>query len=280
MIIDTHTHFYDPARPQGVPWPNPKDEILYRTVLPEDYKSLALPEGVKGTVVVEASGWLEDNQWILDLAENEPFIVGFVGNLPMGSQDFGSNLERFAANPIFRGIRQGGGSIKNIENETYLADIEKLAAKDLELDLLIGADVLPDVVSLSKRVPELRIVINHIASVRIDGRAPDPEWVQGIRMVAEYPNIYCKVSALVAMAQERPTPDEVGYYAPTLDILWDAFGEDRLIYGSDWPVSARFADYATVQRIVMEYFKTKGQAATEKYFWQNSKAAYKWIVRD
>ncbi len=119
MIIDTHKHFYDPTRPEGAPWPNPRDEVLYRRVLPEDYKALAVPQGVSGTVVVEASEWVEDNQWILDLAAKEPFIVGFVGNLQPGSEDFGSNLERFSANPLFRGIRPRGANIKNFERDEF-----------------------------------------------------------------------------------------------------------------------------------------------------------------
>ena len=279
MIIDTHTHFYDPTRPEGVPWPNPNDEVLYRRVLPEDYKVLAVPQGVSGTVVVEASEWVEDNQWILDLAANEPFIVGFVGNLQPGSKDFGSNLERFSANPLFRGIRPRGANIKNFEKDEFLADIKKLAEKDLEIDLLVGPEGLPDVAFLAKSIPELRIVINHIAGVRIDGKLPDSVWTEGMQMAAEYPRVYCKVSGLVESAEEKPAPDDVVYYTPTLDVLWEAFGEDRLVYGSNWPVSERFADYAIVQRIVMEYFRTKGQEATEKYFWKNAKAAYKWVAR-
>jgi predicted TIM-barrel fold metal-dependent hydrolase len=279
MIIDTHTHFYDPTRPEGVPWPDPNDKVLYRRVLPVDYKALAVPQGVSGTVVVEASEWVEDNQWILDLAADELFIVGFVGNLQPGSKDFGSSLERFSANPLFRGIRPRGANIGNFEKDAFLADIEKLAAKDLEIDLLIGPEGLPDVAFLASRIPELRIVINHIAGVRIDGKLPDPMWTKGMQMAAEHPNVYCKVSGLVESAQESPAPDDIGYYTPTLDVLWDVFGEDHLIYGSNWPVSEHFADYATVQRIVMEYFKTKGQEATEKYFWKNAKAAYKWIFR-
>ena len=97
--------------------------------------------------------------------------------------------------------------------------------------------------------------------------------------VAEHPNVYCKVSGLVESAQESPAPDDVGYYTPTLDVLWEAFGEDRLVYGSNWPVSERFADYATVQKIVMDYFKGKSEEAAEKYFWQNSRVAYKWVKR-
>ena len=97
MIVDTHTHFYDPARPQGVPWPSPGEEHLYRTVLPRHYKALAEPEGVTATVVVEASPWVEDNQWILDLAAADPFIVGLVGHL--GSRKRGL---RPAVGPLWR----------------------------------------------------------------------------------------------------------------------------------------------------------------------------------
>jgi len=279
MIIDTHTHFYDPTRPEGVPWPDPNDKILYRRVLPEDYKALAVPQGVFGTVVVEASEWVQDNQWILDLAAKEPFIVGFVGNLQPGDKDFGNNLERFSANPLFRGIRPRGANIKNFEKSAFLNDIDKLADKDLEIDLLIGPEGLTDVAFLAKKIPELRIVINHVAGVRINGQKPDSKWSDGMQMAAEYPHVYCKVSGLVESAQESPAPKDIAYYIPTLDVLWEAFGEDRLIYGSNWPVSERFADYATVQHIVMEYFKTKGQEATEKYFSKNAKVAYKWITR-
>src|SRR5438552_2260068 len=79
--IDAHTHFYDPHRPQGVPWPGKGDKLLYRTVLPPEFKQLTKKHHVQGTIVVEASPWLEDNQWLLDLAAKEPFIVGVVGRL-------------------------------------------------------------------------------------------------------------------------------------------------------------------------------------------------------
>jgi hypothetical protein len=78
-LIDGHTHFYDPTRAQGVPWPPRDDKLLYRPVLPRDYRALAVPRRVTGVVAVEASSWLEDNQWVLDLAGHDPFIVGFVG---------------------------------------------------------------------------------------------------------------------------------------------------------------------------------------------------------
>ncbi len=277
MIIDTHTHFYDPTRPEGVPWPNPNDEVLYRRVMPEDYKALAVPEGVTGTVVVEASKWLADNQWILDLAAAESFIVGFVGHLEP-TADFEDNLNRFSANPLFRGIRLGSGHLRAIGDPTFLASIEKLAAKALTLDLLINPEALSILPTLVEHTPEMRIVINHIAGARISEEPPDAAWVSAIREVARYPNIYCKVSGLAEHTGQIPAPTDVGYYTATIDVLWDAFGEDRLIYGSNWPVSERFAPYGVVQKIVNDYFSAKGDAVKAKFFWQNAKAAYQLSV--
>lgn len=280
MIIDTHVHFYDPERPQGIPWPPPNDELLYRTSMPEHFKAIAVPEGVSGTVVVEASKLVEDNQWILNLAADEPFIVGFVGSLLPGSEDFGKNLDRFAANPIFRGIRVRDTSLKILQSEALLNDIEKLVSKDLELDVILRPEQLCDLAAFSERLPELRIVINHIAGARIDGKTPDPVWVDGMRQVAAHPRVFCKVSALVEATQSRPAPIDSGYYTPTLNVLWNAFGEDRLIYGSNWTPCIRYADYATVLHIVKEYFEAKGEVTSQKFFWKNAKMAYKWVNRN
>ncbi|MEM2904110.1 MAG: amidohydrolase family protein [Candidatus Bathyarchaeia archaeon] len=279
MIIDSHVHFYDPTRPEGVPWPPRDNKVLYRRVMPEHCKALAGPLGVTGTVVVEASVWIEDNQWILDLAAKEPFIVGFVGNLTPGTEGFSSHLDRFAQNRLFRGIRTWRKLKESLADGCFLADLEKLAERDLSLDLPSTPTDLPLVAQLAERAPDLRIVVNHVAGVRIDGKTPDPTWVEGIRAVAKQPQVFCKVSGLVEGTGRNPAPSDLSYYKPTIDVLWDALGEDRLLYGSNWPVCELFSDYATVHRIVTEYFNEKGRAAAEKYFWRNSKKAYKWIER-
>lgn len=279
MIIDTHTHYYDPTRAEGVPWPDPNDDVLYRRVLPDDFKTLAVPEGVVGTVVVEASPWVEDNQWILDLAADEPFIVGFVGNLDIADDAFVQNLARFAAYPLYRGVRTHASRLADVAANGRLTPLHALAERDLELDLLLRPEDLPTVAAVAAELPDLRVVLDHLAGVRINGDAPNAEWLAGIRAVGARDNVYMKVSALVESADAAPPPDDLGYYTPTLDALWDAFGADRLVYGSNWPVSERYAPYATVQRLVSEYFDSKGAEARAKYFRDNSKAAYKWLDR-
>ena len=282
LIIDTHTHFYDPSRPQGVPWPNRNDSLLYRTVLPKDYQALPKPQPVAGTVVVEASPWVEDNQWILDLAVNDPFIVGLVGNLPVGKQEFAGHLPRFAANKLFRGIRVGAASLKDgLAQPHFVADLKLLASLDLQLDVNGPPSAVPEVARLAALIPELRIVIDHVANVKIDGRAADAAWLEAMCAAAGHRNVNCKVSGLVEGSgrSDGTAPREVAFYRPVLDVIWEAFGEDRLIYGSNWPVSERFAPCATVQGIVRDYFQARGVAAVEKVFWKNAQAVYKWVKR-
>lgn len=281
-IIDTHTHFYDPARPEGVPWPGKDDPLLYRTVLPAHYRALTKPREVMGTVVVEASPWVEDNQWILDLAANDPFIVGLVGNLPVGKPEFRQLLKRFTANRLFLGLRIGGGRLREGLNDArFLADLKSVAAKGLAVDLLGGPEMLPGVAQLARAIPDLRIVIDHVANPRIDGRTPDAAWTDGMRAAAAHRHVYCKVSGLVEGTGRAngDAPREAAFYQPVLDTVWRAFGEDHLVYGSNWPVSERFASCATVQQIVTDYFHAKGSAVEEKYFWRNARAVYRWVPR-
>lgn len=277
-IIDTHTHFYDPSRAEGVPWPPKQDALLYRTVLPDELKRLAKPLGVTGTIVVEASPWVEDNLWVLDLAAREPFIVGLVGHLKPGKPDFAEGLARFAEYPLFLGIRTGlwGISIAPGEDQ-FIRDLRHLAERHLSLDVLGGPERLNIIAELASAIPELRIVVDHCAGVRVDGRAPADAWASGIRQMAQHPNVHMKVSGLVeGTGRAGGAPADGEFYHPVLDLIWDAFGEDRVLFGSNWPVSARFAEYAAVLRIVSDYFESKGRSAYEKYFWRNAARVYRY----
>lgn len=281
-IIDTHTHFYDPTRPQGVPWPPADDLLLHRTVLPDDYRRLARPLGVTGTVVVEASPWIEDNQWILDLAAREPFLVGLVGHLKPGRTDFREHLDRFARNPLFRGIRTGLWDVKfDHQNRDFARDLARLADRDLALDVLIGPDQLDAVAALAAQIPALRLVIDHCANVRVDGGPPPAVWSDGIRTCGRRSNVFMKVSGLVEGTgrTDGSASSAVDFYRPVLEEIWREFGEERVIYGSNWPVSERFASLATVQGIVTDYVSTHGPTAASRYFHGNAVRAYRLVPR-
>ncbi len=278
-VVDTHTHFYDPTRPQGVPWPSKDDPLLYRPVLPREFQTLTKPFGVTGTVIVEASPWVEDNQWLLDLATSDPFVFGVVGNLSPGTESFAKHLARFAKNPVYRGIRVNADAVnKGLESPAFLSDLKTLTDAGLELDVNGGPEMLQIVDRLADRLPDLRIVINHLSNVKIDGKEPPAAWQAGLKACATHPKVFLKVSALVesARAGQRQAPSDTSFYHPILNAAWKTFGEDRLIYGSNWPVSDNAGPYKLVFQIVSEYFRDQGRIASEKFFARNALAAYRW----
>mgnify|MGYP006287607733 CR=1 FL=1 len=277
-IIDCHTHFYDPTRPEGVPFPA-KGTRLYRTVLPEHFRAQKMFRRVTGTVIVEASPWVEDNAWLLNLARNDPFIVGIVGSLQPSSPTFAGDLDRFAANSLFRGIRISGETLRSLLETGQTAELQLLAGRGLALDVN-GAPAL--VARLAARIPLLRIILNHTGHVPVTDLGLNEEWADGIRAAAAHPNVFCKISHLVrasADGAEARGLSEQDFYRPYLDVVWDAFGEDRVIYASNWPVSESLSDYETLQRVALQYAFGRGEVATRKFCSLNAQRAYRWVER-
>jgi L-fuconolactonase len=275
--IDTHTHFYQPVRPQGVPWPSPDDRLLYRSHLPDEFVPLAAAVGIVGTVAVEASPWVDDNQWLLDLADSHPVIVGVVGNLAPGETAFRSHLARFTRHPLFRGIRLGERRLREgLGAGAFGADMRRLADADLALDLLGGPAMLEDVVTLARRAPRLRIVIDHLPFAAWDGHMDAGR--RALEPFRDHPRVYAKVSGVLRpTAPVARSPDAA--YRPRLDLLWDVFGRDRVLFGSNWPVSNRIASYADTYRVVSDYVRGRGRDDAERFFWRNSRAVYAWKWR-
>ena len=275
--IDTHIHLYDPTRPAGVPWPAPKETQLYRPHLPADFKPLAAAANVVGAVVVEASDWVEDNQWVLDLARDEPAIVGVVGNLKPGQPAFAGDLQRFAANPLFRGLRLRGSSFPaSFDDASTVADLKRVADAGLSVDLVGGGTVLAAALRLARALPDLTLIVDHL---------PFPVWdgnVAALRTalapLAAHRRIYVKISDVVRVREGRPVTDP-DFHRPALEAILDLIGPDRVLYGSNWPVSNRLGPYAVIHRVMAEYFATQPRAVAEKYFWRNSLAAYRWLRR-
>jgi len=284
-IIDTHIHLFDPRRPQGVPWPPKENTVLYQPALPDRYRKIAVPLGITGAIEVEASPWLEDNQWVLDVAAKDTIVVGTVGDLEPGKPDFRKNLDRFHRNPLYRGIRCGNlwgrDFSADVLKPEFIADLKALAEAGLVMDTANPTPALiSDLVRLTDRAPNLRIVIDHLLRIDLpaDAAALGP-YHANLRELGKRPQVYVKGSGVLRRVDGR-VPDELSFYRARLDELWDIFGQDRLIYGSDWPNSDQWALYPRQLKIVREYFTGKGPAAAEKFFWRNSVAAYRWVKRE
>ena len=282
-IIDTHVHFYDPSRPGGVPWPPASDTGLYRPVLPETYRKMTAGLGITGVIEVEASPLLEDNQWVLDLATREPIILGTCGDIEIGKPGFGDSLDRLLKSGRFYGIRIGNLWNRNLSEDLKkpetVANLKLLAQAGLEVDMIGGFPILPNVIQVSDQVPELRILVEHMPFDPARDDADPPAAESALREIGQRSQIFSKVSNVLRKKNGQPVED-LDFYRPSLDQLWETFGVDRLVFGSNWPVSERVGPFELVFRIVREYFATKGKDASRKFFASNSQTAYRWKARN
>ena len=274
-IIDTHTHFYDPTRPEGVPWPGKKSP-LYRKVMPVDFEKLTAPFGVTGTVVVEASSWLEDNQWVLDIAKDNKSIVGLVGNVDPTIENWERQIKRFSKDRLFRGVRLKS-SINKLNDNSIIDKLKMMADLDLCIDLNGGIKAIEAAVVINEKVPNLRIVIEHLPGRQ--GLKMPASYVEALKKINDSSNLFVKISNVLTKVEGKTVTDPA-YYTKALDILWNTFGEDRVIYGSNWPVSDVYnGEYKDVFNVVDTYFSAKGSPVREKYFSANALKAYKWVKR-
>ena len=202
-IIDTHIHLFDPTRPQGVPWPDKDDKILYRPALPDQYRQVTKGLGIVGAIEIECSPWLEDNQWVLDTAAKDTIMVGTVGDLEPGKPDFRKNLERFHKNPLFRGIRcgklWGRNLVEDVSRAEFISDLKALADADLGLDTANqDPDLIAALLHLKDKVPNLRAVIDHLPQMDppIEPKARQ-QLRADLRELAARPQIYVKLSEVL-----------------------------------------------------------------------------------
>ena len=283
-IIDAHIHLFDPTRPQGAPYSGvPGSLVSKKGAWPSDYQKLAAPLGVVGAIKVEASPWIEDNLWMLEVSAKADIIVGTIGNLRPEAPEFPEYLERYHKNPLFRGIRYGNlwdyDLVAQSKNPVFIQGLKRLAQADLVMDTANPrVDLLEALVRISDAVPELRIVIDHLPNLEpaADNQRP---YDAVLRELAQRTPVYCKLSSIIHRVQDRISTSLSDYRA-RLDRLYETFGEDRVIFGSDWPNSDFVAPIQDVFRIPREYFATKSRSAAEKYFWKNSLRAYKWVQRN
>jgi L-fuconolactonase len=284
-IIDTHIHLFDTSRPQGVPWPTPENRVLYKPALPPRYREIAVPLGIRGAIEVECSTLLEDNQWVLDVAAKDTILVGTVGNLDPGKPGFRANLDRFRRNPLFRGIRYGNLWDRNLGAELakaeFISDLKALADAGLSLDTANpNPELIEAVVRLTDQIPTLRVIVDHLPQLNPpEDAVAARKHRANVRELGQRPQVYVKLSQVLRRVDGR-VPADLDFYRARLEELWGVFGEDRVLYGSDWPNSDQWAEYPKVLGLVREFFKGKDRSVAEKYFWKNSVAAYRWVKRD
>lgn len=283
-VIDAHIHLFDPTRPGGVPWPEKTNTVLYQPSLPARYAKLAEPHGVVGAIAVECSPWMVDNFWLLDVVDKSPLMLGFIGDLEPETPDFAATLDRLHLSPRFLGIRYGNlwGRDPHEAAHTweFISGLKLLAQAGLVLETANpDADLIAAVVEISDRVPELRIVLDHLPHADAPAETTVRKiYEDNLRDLAHRPNIFVKGSEIVRRIDGKVSLD-ISAYKESLDRLWDLFGEDRIFFGSDWPNSDTLATYDETFGVAQRYIATRSETAQKKYFWRNSISVYKWQPR-
>jgi predicted TIM-barrel fold metal-dependent hydrolase len=278
-IIDTHIHLYDKYR--GSVYPGPGDTAPGLVAYPPRYRATIQGSGIVGTVVTEASHVPEETQWILDMAETDNIIVGHCGFLVFGTPDFRKHFDAFRRSKFFLGVRYRNNVAppfaEALKRPEFLADFKTFADSGLVFEHTAHPRVL---LGITDKVPSARIVVPHLPRVNLPAdRAEAAEYRAALKELGQRQQVSIKLSGVVKFIDGKAV-SELSVLKPWLDELYGVFGEDRVMFGSDWPHETRTRPFKTIMRVAREYMATKGRVAEEKVFWRNSARIYKWVRRD
>lgn len=242
-MIDTHVHFWRySAREHG--WIKPQMRVLQRDHLPSDLEPLLRENGIEGCIAVQALHSRAETIWLLDLARAHAWIAGVVGWVDLLAHDIEAQLEELAAHPKLVGVRH---LAQDEEDPRFLAradvvrGIGKLAQHGLAFDLLVREREMPAAIELARCLPNQTFVLDHLGKPPIRAGRVEP-WRGLLRELGRCDNVVAKVSGLMTeRARHGPPHDDL---APYLDAVVEAFGGDRLMPGSDWPVCLLAGEYA------------------------------------
>ncbi len=273
MRIDAHQHFwrYNPAR-DG--WITDEMAVLKNDFLPVHLSPELVANNMQGCIAVQADQSEAETRFLLDLAEQHDIIQGVVGWVDLCADNVAERLEALSKYPKlcgFRHIVQAEADDRFMLRPAFLRGIKSLEEFGFTYDILIYARQLPAALELVSRLPNQLFVIDHTAKPPIRKKLRIP-WANDLCAIAENPNVYCKVSGLVTEAEwHQWTPDD---FKPYLDTVFTAFGANRLMFGSDWPVCLLGARYRQVVELVREYMSDFPQMDVEKVFGLNAAQFY------
>ena len=272
MRIDAHQHFwhYDPVRDA---WITDEMETLKRDFLPGELEDLLAAHRMDGSIAVQADQSEAETRFLLDIANRHSTILGVVGWVDLLAQNLPDRLEHYSTFEEFRGIRH----IAQAEADHFLArgdivhSLGMLRDFVLTYDILVYPRQLPSALSLVERLPDQPFVIDHMAKPLVARGVMEP-WKTQMRELATYPNVWCKVSGLVTEADWANWQPDV--FRPYLDVVFEAFGTRKVMFGSDWPVCLLAASYRQVVDLIQNYVEQFPSSEREGVFGENAAHFY------
>lgn len=267
MIIDAHQHFWKKSLPFDYAWlETPEHQPINRDFMPDDLQKEIKLAGVDKTVFVQTQHNLEENRWVLELAEKHEFIIGVVGWVDLTSPQCEEQLLEFKDHPKFVGIRhitQGEPDDNFIIRDDVRRGLKVLEKHQVPFDLLFFVKHLKHAAPLAKEFPMLPMVIDHLAKPRIKEGAME-DWINNFRAASRQPNVYCKLSGMVTEADWKQwQPADLKPYVET---ALEAFTPERCMFGSDWPVCELAASYEQVFNALKETVGPLSEGENESIF--------------
>jgi L-fuconolactonase len=271
-VIDAHQHFwqYDPVRHD---WISEDMVVIRKDFLPEQLKQIYDKEGVDGCIAVQADQTETETDFLMQLAAENNFIKGVVGWVDLLAENCAERLAHYQQFPIVKGFRH----ILQAEDPSFMSapafvrGISLLSQFDFTYDILVYPRHLSAVQALVAKFPDQRFVIDHIAKPDIKNGLID-EWAAGMRKLAVYPNVYCKISGMVTEADWQHWQADNLY--PFLSVITEAFGVHRLMYGSDWPVCLVAATYQEMWQPVKDFYRSFTKEEQAALFGDNARDFY------
>lgn len=272
--IDAHQHFwkFDPVKDS---WINEEMKIIQKDFLPEDLQIILQQNGFDGCVAVQSDQSEEENHFHLQLAEKFDFIKGIVGWVDLQSENIKERLEyysQFKKMKGFRHILQGEKQRDRMLQPAFMNGISVLSQYHFTYDILIYQDQLRHIPKLVSSFPDQLFVIDHLAKPNIKS-GEIIEWKKDIAHIAQFENVYCKLSGMVTEADWKSWKRED--FTPYIDVILKCFGTNRILFGSDWPVCLLAASYKEAVSIIENYFSSFSKEEQEKIFGLNAIQFYK-----
>ncbi|MBE0655673.1 MAG: amidohydrolase family protein, partial [Bacteroidales bacterium] len=274
--IDTHIHLYDTRREGSSTFLDPvKHGKIYFPHFARQFVDTAGPAGVSYAVVVEASQRREDNFWLLQHVDTSEALVAFIGNLDPRDPYYARDLDSLSKSPKFRGIRIRPTTPINMGDPQIIKSLVELSRRNLVLELG-GNGIDPAVVAgIARRYPNMNIIMNHLAGGSMQGDQIIPaDWKARLAVFASEPNVYCKISALYTLSGKNPAPVNPEFYDQLIDPVVDAFGPDRVLYGSNWTLSDMLGSYENLILILDDYCNRREGLSAGQLFFENANRAY------
>ncbi len=274
QIIDSHQHFWDHSLRDYAHLKN-GSPLLRKNFYPKDLEPLMAQTGVEGTMLVQAHPSVEEANWLVSIAENNSFILGVVAWLDLSSKDIEKEIESLAASNKFKGVR----SMLEIDDDDYWIlrqdvanGLELLEKKNLTFDFLVRPRHLPAIPKIASAYPKARFVIDHMAKPLIAAGQREP-WGTLMKAIAKNENVYIKVSGLVS--EDDPNNIQVAHSKPFVDEVVRLFGFNRIMYGSDWPVSSVNLSYSEVLEYAIGCLGEISNDQKKAFFYENARNFYK-----